>query len=298
MTDQATMRRIEVAPGDRPAAIDPGPAPMLQWIDIAALVVDEGYQRELKRGNWTAIRRIAGQFKWSRFSPVFVAPIEGGRFAVIDGQHRTHAAAMCGFAQVPCQVVPMEKSEQAASFAAVNGLVTKVTKWQIFKAALSAGEKWAVSCDRAVSEAGCHLMTRHGDPNRNKSGEIYPVALIHQYVRAKQADVVTASLGAIRRSEFGREAAAYTNEIVKPLLAAVADRPWLISQDVDLAGFLDDFDVWSALDRAAELTKQKRRQGVTGVSRYDFAAAEFGEGLDRAFPQRMALPAPEKERAA
>ena len=118
------MRTIETGTNHAPSSVDAGPAPMLQWLPLASLVVDDSYQRELKRGNWSAIRRIADNFKWSRFSPVFVAPVEGGRYAIIDGQHRAHAAAICGFDEVTCQIVQMSREEQAASFAAVNGLVT------------------------------------------------------------------------------------------------------------------------------------------------------------------------------
>ena len=131
------MRHIETIDNDRPHAVNPGAPPMLDWIEIDKLVVDEDYQRELKKANWAAIRRIASCFRWSRFSPVFVAPVEGGKFAIIDGQHRTHAAAICGFKTVPCQIVQMSKDEQAASFAAVNGMVTKITSLQLFKAALT-----------------------------------------------------------------------------------------------------------------------------------------------------------------
>ena len=288
------MRRIEVSPSDSIKGVDPGAAPILQWVDIASLVIDDSYQRDLKRGNWTAIRSIARGFSWSRFSPVFVAPVEGGRFAIIDGQHRTHAAAMCGFEQVPCQIVQMGHQEQAASFAAVNGFVTKVTLWNIYKAALAAGESWAVDCDKVCRDAGCQLMTANATTDDKKPGEIYAIALIRTPVAAGQADSVTMALSGVRRSQFGKSAEAYSNEILKPLIAAACDRPWLAKAGVDLARFMDAFDIWSALDRAADFAKKKRREGATGISHHDIATAEIGEGLDRAFPQRMALPAPGK----
>lgn len=283
------MRPID-APRLKDAATDAGPAPMLQWIEIAELVVDDSYQRDLKPGNWKAIRRIAEAFRWSRFSPVFVAPVEGGKFAIIDGQHRTHAAAMCGFDRVPCQVVQMTLEEQAASFAAVNGLVTKVTLWQIYKAALAAKEKWAVDCANACGDADCTLMVSNKTADDKQPGEVYAISLVRGYVRAGHRKTITMALSGVRRSEFGQDAVAYSNEILKPLFAALADRPWLVKQGVDLAPFMDRFDIWKALDSASEFTKTKRRQGVTGISRYDIAAAEIGEGLDRAFPQRMVLP--------
>lgn len=284
------LRPIDPGKAARPKVVNPGAAPMLQWLKIADLVVDDGYQRELKPGNWNAIRRIADSFLWSRFSPVFVAPVAGGKYAIIDGQHRTHAAAICGFAEVPCQIVQMTREEQAASFAAVNGLVTKVTGWQIFKAALAAGHDWATACHDVCAAAGCVLMTRNSGTDDKKAGEIYALRLIRDYVEQGKGPLVTFALKALRDSEGGVEPQLWTNEILRPLLAAVVDRPWLAEANANLAGFLDRFDIYGAVDRADEQAKAKRRAGFGGVSRYDLAAAAIGDGLDKAFPQRMAMP--------
>lgn len=284
------MRQIETSKLKRPARVDPGPAAMLQWIRIDRLVVDDSYQRDLKRGNWQAIQKIADAFRWSRFSPVFVAPVEGGRFAIIDGQHRTHAAAICGFAEVPCQVVQMGLSEQAASFAAVNGLVTKVTLFQIFKAALTAGEDWAVECSQICSAANCRLMTSNSSADARKAGEIFAISLIRSYQAKGQGELVSYTLAALRNSEGGQEAGIWANDILKSLIAAVVERPWLLQQRVDLARFLDRFDIYAAIDRAEDYARARRRQGAIGISRWDIAAAEIGEGLDKAFPQRIAAP--------
>lgn len=282
------MRAIEVQSAIAPRQVDAGAAPMLQWLKISDLAVDDDYQRVLQRSNWKAIKRIADQFKWSRFSPVFVAPIEGGKYAIIDGQHRTHAAALCGFDQVPCQVVQMTREEQAASFAAVNGLVTKVTLWNVFKAALVAGEHWAVESNKAVADAGCRLMTSAGSTDSKKPGEIYAISLVRSPVMAGHAASITMALSGVRRSEFGKDADAYSNEVLKPLFAAVCDRPWLALAGIDLAKFIDDFDIYASLDRASEFAKVKRRQGAVGISRYDLVAADVGEALDKKFPRRMA----------
>lgn len=281
------LRPIEVPTSIVASKPDAGPAPMLQWLKIADLCVDETYQRELKPGNWKAIRRIAQQFTWSRFSPVFVAPIEGGKYAIIDGQHRTHAAAMCGFLEVPCQIVQMTREEQAASFAAVNGLVTKVTPWNILRAAMVAGEPWAVTCAKVCSDAGCTLMTRNGSTDDKKPGEIYALAMIRKLVAAGHGQLVTLALDGLRRSDFGDDAAAYSNEILRPVLSAVTERPWLLKRKVDLAPFFDSFDIYAALDRAVDFVKVKRRAGVVDISRWDIASADVGEGLDKMFPDQV-----------
>lgn len=117
---QIGSREIIAAPAE--------PAPDLKWLPISDIVIDEAYQRPLLRSNWKAIEKIAREFKWSRFTPVLVAPVEGGKFALIDGQHRTHAAKLRGLPVVPAMIVPMSAEEQAMAFAHVNGNVIKITK--------------------------------------------------------------------------------------------------------------------------------------------------------------------------
>jgi hypothetical protein len=74
---------------DNPAStFAPGPAPQLQWIAIEFLVVDTDYQREISRRGAINVMQIAEHFDWSKFAPVIVAPVEGGRYAIVDGRHR------------------------------------------------------------------------------------------------------------------------------------------------------------------------------------------------------------------
>ncbi len=82
----------------------PGPAPVLLWIEIQNFVVDTEYQREIGKRGRQNIRLIAENFDWSKFAPIIVAPIEGGLYAIVDGQHRTTAAMIRGFEKVPCQI--------------------------------------------------------------------------------------------------------------------------------------------------------------------------------------------------
>ena len=196
------MRRIEVPSlGITP---DPGPAPMLQWIEIQSLVVDEAYQRDLGPRNWAAIRRIAENFKWSRFSPVFCAPVEGGAFAIIDSQHRTHAAAMCGFKTVPCQVVQMEASEQANAFSAVNGAVTAITGFNLFRAEIASGNAEAIALVALAERAGCAVATANAAAKNKKPGTIFFLSGIKDLFR-RHGDVLEAALRVVRRAEFWRD---------------------------------------------------------------------------------------------
>jgi hypothetical protein len=218
------LRTIDI--GDRaPVKIDPGPAPMLQWIKVADLIVDDGYQRPLGNSNWTAIQKIAANFLWSRFQPLLVAPIEGGRFAIIDGQHRAHAALLCGISSVPAVAVQVGREEQSRAFAWVNSQTIKVTAWHVFKAALVAGEDWAVRADRAVSAADCRLMTYNKSGANKLAGELYCVALIRRMIEAGLDEALTAALAALRRCPSMDRQVAYTDFILKDWVLAVNDSP-------------------------------------------------------------------------
>lgn len=133
-------------------------------------------------------------------------------------------------------------------------------------------------------------MTYLATTDAKKPGEIYALALIRNYQERGKGALIGFALKALRDSEGGQDAVMWSNDVLKALLSAVVDRPWLHKQNVNLAAFLDRFDIFAAIDRAEDFARQKRRQGHVGISRWDIAAAEIGEGLDRAFPQRIALP--------
>jgi len=88
------MRSISTEGLEKPVNVSAGAVPMLQWLRIEDLLVDPAYQRPIVGQGQRNVMRIAKAFSWSCFSPVVVSPIEGGKFVIIDGQHRTTAAAL------------------------------------------------------------------------------------------------------------------------------------------------------------------------------------------------------------
>jgi hypothetical protein len=271
----------------------PGPAPMLQWLEIDLLVVDDSYQRELKAGNWKAIHRIATGFRWSRFSPVFVAPVEGGLYAIIDGQHRVHGAKMAGIESVPCQVVHMTRQEQAAAFAAVNGEVTKVTAWQVFKAALTAGEGWAVEAASAASEAGCELMTGNVSSWTKQPKQIYAVTGFRRVLAAYKRANVIAALGAIAKAEGFRDSPeSWDGGILLPVLAACAQRPKAVARGVAFVEFLELWPLWEEIDRIHRVTKERIRKGLPYSGKKEQLESALIDAIDRKFVERVLLPEP------
>lgn len=225
-----TLRHIEVASLDPITPADQ-PAPMLDWVPIAKIVIDDDFQRPLNRNNWDAIKRIAADFQWSRFAPVLLAPIEGGLYSCIDGQHRAHAAAICGFERVPAMITTVSKAEQARASVYVNGSQIRVSPHQVFRAALSGREPWAAACAKAVADAGCILMTRNNvSANDRQAGQIYCIGLVRKLVAEGKAWAVTAGLDALR--QYDNKPALFADYVLTPWLTAVGSNPTFARADL------------------------------------------------------------------
>lgn len=248
-----TYRSIDVSA--EPAVVPADqPAPMLDWIPIARLLIDDRYQRPLTKPNWAAIRKIAADFHWSRFTPVLVAPVENGLYAIIDGQHRTHAAAICGFKTVPAMAVHMTRAEQASAFTWVNGQVVPISIYHVYKAALAAGEGWALRCQSVVEAADCRLMTYMLPLVDRKPGQIYAVALIRQLLTQGHGDAVTAALRGLRAYDTTGRVGLYSDFVLRPLFQALASDTAFLALDLAAAfRAADPFKVIDAASREAAL---------------------------------------------
>ncbi len=263
------FRKIDIS-REKPVAAADMPAPMLDWFQIEKLVVDDRYQRPLGPQNWTAIRKIAASFRWSRFTPVLVAPVEDGLFAIIDGQHRVHAAALCGFKTVPAMAVHMSRAEQATSFAWVNGQVTRISAMQIYRAALAAGEDWAVRANAAVEAAGCRLMTSNASSKSKKARQVFTIGPIRAAVEADADDAVTAVLDGLRRYDTAGRVALWSDYIIRPMLAGMlADRSF---RAVDVAAALEGNDPFKVVEVAQRLG-EKPASGFVALFRRHLGAA-------------------------
>ena len=253
-----TYRAIETA---EPINLDLSgqSAPMLEWVKISDLVLDERYQRPLERGNWSLINKIAQDFRWSRFAPVLVAPVEGGRFAIVDGQHRAHAAQIVGLERIPAQIVQMDLRAQADAFAWVNGHVRPVSKHALYKAALAAGEPWAIAARDAVEAAGCQLMNYNGNAETKRPGQIFAISLIRRMVDQGCGSVVTVGLRAIRESHGGDHPDFYVGTLLAIWFEVLASNQRFLRGD--LVGFLNTYDLSAFRDRALEMRREPLHMG-------------------------------------
>lgn len=185
----------------KPVVMDAGPKPMLTWLPIDQLHVNEEYQRPstTKRGQ-QVIRGIVEHFQWKLFSIVTVTPRANGGYWLIDGQHRTIAAKLRGIEEVPAIVLQqLTPEEQARTFAGINGKRVSVNPYAIHHAMLAAGDETAVRIDRVCEAAGVVIPRYPKSSNQNlKPEECMALGEIKRGIKKYGDDLVIGVLKAIR----------------------------------------------------------------------------------------------------
>jgi hypothetical protein len=218
---------------------------MLIWIETSKLVVDGAYQREIGKRGRQNVQLIAEHFDWSKFAPVIVAPVEGGLYAIVDGQHRTTAAMLRGIEQVPSQVVQADRAQQAAAYAAVNGNVTKTTPQQLFHARLAAGEEDAEAVALVCLSGGVEILRRNIIQAKMAVGQTQAVGALQRCLRDYGRETLITALQCITQTSDGN-AGFVRATIIEGLCEALHRTAWLDAGEALLRA-MDDFsfpDMW------------------------------------------------------
>jgi hypothetical protein len=226
----------------------PGPAPMLTWISVEELVVDDTYQREVGRRGRSNVEYIAEHFDWSKFAPVIVAPVEGGLYAIVDGQHRTTAALLRGIDKVPCQVVQADRAQQAAAYAAVNGNITKTTPQQLFHAKLAAGDQCARELAEICASGGVEILRRSVVQASMKVGQTQAVGALNRCFQNYGRETLITALQCITETGDGN-AGFVRATIIEGICQALSKSAWCDAGEALLRA-MDDFsfpDVWGEI---------------------------------------------------
>jgi hypothetical protein len=282
------MRPIDISGFKAPAASpDAGAAPMLQWIKIAEMVVDDAYQRPIYGAGRSNVARIAEGFCWSKFAPVIVAPVPGGQFAIIDGQHRTTAAALLGIESVPCQVVVASPVEQAAAFKAINGQVTRIHSLALQHAAVAAGDPAAVEVQEVARAAGVEILRYPRVVERLEPGQTLALGSIAQALRTYGRDVVITALTCVTETANHRPGA-LSAAIIKALVALVGGNAEWRELGEPLLRAFDEIDLEHEMDEAMVTRRAK------GVAAWEVLAdrlkARVAQELARAALDTTARP--------
>lgn len=183
-----------------PPFAPPGPPPDLKWLPLDALRLDPAYQREIGRAGRINIDRIVRTFSWAKFAPVIVAPIGGGSFAIIDGQHRSTAAAERKFSAVPCMIVTLSQAQQAAAFAAINGATTAITGLALHRAQRAAGDAQALEIDAVCAEAGVRIAPYPKPRILIAENETLALAAVRSLIKARGRGLALAVLSTLAKS--------------------------------------------------------------------------------------------------
>lgn len=239
------------------------------FIEVAKLVVDTSYQRDIGYRGQKQIVHIAENFCWSKFAPLLVAPTGNGHFAIIDGQHRATAAKARGIPTLPALIVPIGREEQAASFAAVNGSVTAISAQQVFKAALAAGEGWAGEITDCAASAGVKVLLYPKPFKVIAPNETMAVGAIRTGIKAHGRLVVSTAL----RAAMHRPAPGLLNQQVIRALINIASRHVpKIGADAFLAGM-------ARIDLAEESRASGPGAAEAGISRAAYLEASIEDLL-------------------
>lgn len=157
------MARLRpIAPLDLPQvprATDFGRPPVLRWVAPTGLLVDETYQRELRRQSLALIKRIVAGWAWNRMKPPIVIEAPEG-LHVIDGQHTAIAAATIGLPEIPIFLVDAGSiDERARTFVAHNRDRISMSPIDIHRALVAAGDDAALDVANVCRRAGVNIRT-------------------------------------------------------------------------------------------------------------------------------------------
>lgn len=123
-----------------------GLIPDMEWIAIENLTIDPNYQRDtLSKRSQANIARMCKNFTWAKCTPLTVADLGTGKFAIIDGQHRYAAAKILDIKNLPCWILPMQKTkDQAQTFIGINQNRVAITAYAVYNAEIAAGNPIAI----------------------------------------------------------------------------------------------------------------------------------------------------------
>jgi hypothetical protein len=275
------MKAISTAGFAKPEVISAGTAPILRWLPIAELFVDPAYNRPILSKGRRTVERIARNFTWSCFAPVVVAAAEGGKFAIIDGLHRTTAAALVGFESVPCQIVTATREEQAVAFKVINRTTTPVSNTAFYAAGLVASESWAVRLAEVCVRAEVQLLRYPVPVDRQSTGQTMAIATLAQCLKRYGEETLITALQCVTQTTNNRPGA-LSARMIKALCAVLGGDPVL--RDSGLA-LLEAFD---AIDLMALAGSASVDAVAKGISPVQAIANRIRAEVSRVVPRRAA----------
>lgn len=201
-----------------------GHRPSLEWRRIPELQIDASYQRGIETDrSRSLINRIAQAWDWNLCQPLAVAKRADGSFMVVDGQHRLAAARLrSDIYDLPCVVTAYDDAgDEAAAFVALNQQRRPLSKLELFKASLAAGDEEAREVMRLIEAAGLSLA-QHTNWLAWRPGAVSNISGIRACYKRHGEEVTAATLGAIAGG-FPGTVLRFAGTIFPGLAAFIAD---------------------------------------------------------------------------
>lgn len=264
-------------------ATKPGPANEaidLRFIPVAELLIDQAYQRKLSEKSKRVIRKIVGEFTWSRFGAINVAERPEGGFLVIDGQHRAIAALHCGVTDVPATVSAGAQAAQALDFVAVNSNRSAVTAVDKFRARVTAGEPDALELDEVLR--GLEISADVAPGCVMKPKETRSISLLQKLIKSPGKGILFTALELLidAQPDTTNLLSSFAIEVTAIVTTRVIDK----GGDIDrLAGILEETDFETMKYHAGGLVKTLG--GRTGHRGATLLARAYNKGLQNRIPE-------------
>lgn len=201
-----------------------GSPPTLEWRAVGELLIDPTYQRSVDTGpSQSLIRKIAMFWDWGLCQPLAVSRRPDGALTIVDGQHRASAAKLRGdIPHLPCVITSYRSAgDEAAAFVALNQLRRPLSALDLFKAAVAAEDKEALTILRAVSDAGLSVAP-HMTSAGWKVGMIGNIGGLRECLRANGEDCLRTALTALNKA-YPLEVLRYAGTLFPGIARVVAN---------------------------------------------------------------------------
>lgn len=257
-----------------------GEPPHFVLVAPESLLVDESYQRDVSEKSMRLIRRIVAQWDWAVFKPPVVVEVEnapdgaqdgagGSAMHVIDGQHTAIAAASHpAIATIPVQLVVADRVEdRARAFVRIQRDRIGMTRAQVHRAMLAAGDEDALTLEQVCNRAGIRVLPWPPTHGVFRPGDLIGIGSVALLIRRRhaagarrvleicvKAGMAPVSAGAIKAVEwvlFESGAAAEPGPgaaaIDHALTALLADPAGAVEQKARDRAYAGGLPLWRAL---------------------------------------------------
>lgn len=267
----------------------PPPPPLDHYImmnaEVGNLFTDRRYQRGLVKNQ---VRKLVEKWNWDKYHPIIISHRADGRYAVISGQQRTHAAIELGIPVLPALLITKTSIQQEANSYLGSGEVANIQAADRFKARLIANDVKAFAIWGEVEKAGFTLRVLQEE---GYSTNPFAIEAVYAIETVFDTGFLTKTLDVIRGAWGGKAVKEMVGgNMIRGVYLAIRHLEEYEVAPEDLAKSLGKMEVKEVLDKGYD----RYRSMVTGRS----IDARVAAVLIDQYNYRRREPVPEFSKAA